>query len=405
MIKVKNDLTGKIFGHLKVIKQVEDRISSKGNKSPCWLCQCDCGSEPIIRTSYNLLQGQSTNCGCLTQKKTSKNLIGERFGKLVVNNKIPGKHHIRAKWHCICDCGGERICFSKDLIDEIITDCGCVKKEKDKEEQEKEYENMIKIQKENIIGEKFSHLIVKEFYKSNKDNINNIRELKCWWKCKCDCGSEEILIYSTNKLINYKKDNKALSCKKCNWKYFETKNPNNYILKEKYGIGYIKKKDKNTSEIKEYKFYFDLEDYDKIKKYRWYINDYGYIISNVGGKTINLHKLVLGLIDSEAIVDHKNRKPWDNRKNNLRKTTPSLNKQNSNTRSDNNSGIIGVSFIDKKNKWRVDITVNGKRHYYGEFDNFEDAVKQRLIAETSWFEKDYEPQRELFEKYGIVRGK
>ena len=62
------------------------------------------------------------------------------------------------------------------------------------------------------------------------------------------------------------------------------------------------------------------------------------------------------------------------------------------------------SWLKHLKKWRVDVTCDGFRHYYGLFENYEEAVQQRLIGETEWFDKGFEPQRELFEKYRIVRG-
>lgn len=42
-IKVKEDLTGREFGFLKVISRDEDHYTKSGNKYPKWLCQCECG--------------------------------------------------------------------------------------------------------------------------------------------------------------------------------------------------------------------------------------------------------------------------------------------------------------------------------------------------------------------------
>ena len=39
-----NDLTGKKFGRLTVIKRDEDRIQPSGQHKARWLCKCDCGN-------------------------------------------------------------------------------------------------------------------------------------------------------------------------------------------------------------------------------------------------------------------------------------------------------------------------------------------------------------------------
>ena len=59
------NLIGKQFGHLTVISLTDKRYAN-GNVG--WLCECDCGSQVIVR-SGNLLRGKTRSCGC---NKTSK---------------------------------------------------------------------------------------------------------------------------------------------------------------------------------------------------------------------------------------------------------------------------------------------------------------------------------------------
>lgn len=61
MSRLKNDLTGKIFGKLTVIKHM-----GNGN----WLCNCECGNEQIV-AGGDLNRGNKDNCGCLTKIKMS----------------------------------------------------------------------------------------------------------------------------------------------------------------------------------------------------------------------------------------------------------------------------------------------------------------------------------------------
>ena len=66
MVKVKKDLTGMVFGKLKVIKQDEDQIQSNGEHRPIWLCQCLCGNEHSISVrGDSLTSGHTKSCGCL----------------------------------------------------------------------------------------------------------------------------------------------------------------------------------------------------------------------------------------------------------------------------------------------------------------------------------------------------
>lgn len=75
------------------------------------------------------------------------------------------------------------------------------------------------------------------------------------------------------------------------------------------------------------------------------------------------------------VTDHINRNKLDNRKQNLRFCSYSVNNNNSNLRSDNTSGVKGVSFKKKSNKWKAEITNNGKYIFLGNFNTKEGAQK------------------------------
>lgn len=62
------DLTGQKFGKLTVIEIVSERRDNHC----CWLCQCDCGSPPIIVMGKHLLSGDTTSCGCIKSKGEEK---------------------------------------------------------------------------------------------------------------------------------------------------------------------------------------------------------------------------------------------------------------------------------------------------------------------------------------------
>lgn len=58
----------------------------------------------------------------------TQNLVGERFGKLTVLEKLPEKEDRYATWRCKCDCGGEIVVNTKRLLRGTITNCGCIPK-------------------------------------------------------------------------------------------------------------------------------------------------------------------------------------------------------------------------------------------------------------------------------------
>lgn len=71
MIKVKEDLMGRKFTRLTVIRQVEDYVSISGKtRNSKWLCKCDCGNVKEIRVDY-LKNEQTKSCGCLQRERAS----------------------------------------------------------------------------------------------------------------------------------------------------------------------------------------------------------------------------------------------------------------------------------------------------------------------------------------------
>ena len=68
-MKIREDLTGKTFHRLKVIKRVQD-----GKTNTRWLCLCECGKETIAVTG-NLKRGKHKSCGCWREGPTSRNAM------------------------------------------------------------------------------------------------------------------------------------------------------------------------------------------------------------------------------------------------------------------------------------------------------------------------------------------
>lgn len=126
------DMVGKRFGKLTVIKREGTHISKGGQKKPIWLCQCDCGNKTIVTTG-DLNSGHTKSCGCIPTTVRGKGLIdltGRRFGKLVVieraddyvyhNNAVPA-------WLCRCDCGNFKVVQGGNLRNGKVKHCGCDK--------------------------------------------------------------------------------------------------------------------------------------------------------------------------------------------------------------------------------------------------------------------------------------
>ena len=53
----------------------------------------------------------------------SKDLIGKRFGKLLVKEKLELNYHREMEWLCVCDCGNEYVSTSNRLMSGKTTQC------------------------------------------------------------------------------------------------------------------------------------------------------------------------------------------------------------------------------------------------------------------------------------------
>lgn len=118
------DLTGKIFGELTVLKRTCDYISPKGQKLIQWICKCSCG-KTIIVNSNRLKSGRSKSCG------HPEDLTNKRFGELVVIKRdkdiIEKNGNHRTAWLCQCNCGNQKIVDSHKLKSGNTSSCGCLK--------------------------------------------------------------------------------------------------------------------------------------------------------------------------------------------------------------------------------------------------------------------------------------
>ena len=135
----------------------------------------------------------------------------------------------------------------------------------------------------------------------------------------------------------------------------------------------------------------DDEDYNKIQKdfnnLNWSItkNHNGlYAQKRVNKKNIYLHRYIMN--NPNGIVDHINHNTLDNRKENLRITNNSNNLRNGNIRKNNKSGINGVYYDKKRNKYSASIKVNYKNIFLGRFKTLEEAIKIRKQAELKYWE-------------------
>lgn len=129
----------------------------------------------------------------------------------------------------------------------------------------------------------------------------------------------------------------------------------------------------------------DRQDYKMLSKYRWqYLPckwHEGYATTSIKGKTIYMHRIILGLKKGEQ-ADHINHNGLDNRRSNLREVTQHQNNGNLRRPNHNTSGFKGVSAYsaNKTNPWMAYITNQRKKIHLGYFKTAKEAAKAYDIA-------------------------
>jgi hypothetical protein len=117
------------------------------------------------------------------------------------------------------------------------------------------------------------------------------------------------------------------------------------------------------------------------------IHNKGYISISVLGKVYLAHRLawlyIYGEFPKEQI-DHVNGVRVDNRIINLRECNQYQNNQNLICRKNVTSKYIGVSWDEKRNKWRATIYVNGRQKYLGRFATELEAFNAYLNAKLKF---------------------
>ena len=228
-----------------------------------------------------------------------------------------------------------------------------------------------------LTGQTFGRLKV---LKRAEDYISPSGNRAVQWLCQCNCDNKSIVTVIGSNLK--RKTTQSCGClnKEIVSNNSKTKNKkhNQYNLLEDYGIGY---------DSKNREFYFDLEDYDKIKEYYWYVDiNNGYVSTLINGVKTGMHRLIMDCPNNME-VDHRYGRNTrnDNRKYNLRICTIQENGMNAGLQSNNTSGCTGVVWNKRVNKWMANIRYNGKRIHLGYFVDYDDAVKARKKAEERYF--------------------
>jgi hypothetical protein len=232
--------------------------------------------------------------------------------------------------------------------------------------------------KEDLTGKIFGRLTV--ISRAPNRVVPSGQQKAMWW-CKCSCGNPDLKAIDAYSLTHHRTE--SCGCIQKEIARARLKKSNTYDLTGEYGIGYTSKEEP---------FFFDLEDYDTIKDYTWFIGTgkiEGYVVSGTKNRQhVLMHRVVMNY-DGPCDIDHIHGKETrnDNRKCNLRIATRSQNNMNKGV-AVSNTGIIGIHQLKHNNKFRAYIGKDGVNVNLGDFDNLADAVLARKNAEEDLF-KEY----------------
>lgn len=117
------DITGQKFGML-VVEEFAGTDPKFG--TALWKCRCDCGSEKIVR-SRALISGDIVSCGCKRKNDLTGKRFGRLLVVKKLENS--SKKHQNGMYECVCDCGNRTIAYQSNLLQGKTTSCGCFQKE------------------------------------------------------------------------------------------------------------------------------------------------------------------------------------------------------------------------------------------------------------------------------------
>lgn len=101
------------------------------------------------------------------------NLVGKRFGKLIVIKYLGTRNGSRKSlWECLCDCGNRKIILGYSLKSGDTKTCGCFYKTQSK--------------RIDLTGKKFGKLTV-----IGLAGVSVTRRYQALWECSCDCGKKK----------------------------------------------------------------------------------------------------------------------------------------------------------------------------------------------------------------------
>ena len=386
------DITGWVMSEhgvpesrLTVVGYVETRKYQQKNRKAVaefWECKCDCGN-PVPKTfnKQNILRGLVLSCGCIQRELQNKKR--ESYFCQICGASAKDDPHFNFSRN-LCNRHSLQIRQGKNIIREKkrglakdIECCVCGERSK---------LNVCYVSGDfygkTVCAKHYVQILKNGFPLDNKRPEYIIRKKE---KC-CVCGSgKNTKFYGEETFC-------SIHAPTAEGAYNPYKDCGEII-----NIGSFDK----FGNLKKEWATIDKDDFDKVKEYRWYLSPVGYYTTRINKKETPLHRFLIG--DGDFIVDHIDRNPLNNKKDNLRKTDIKINSYNRGCSSANTSGVVGVSYNNSQKHYEAYININGKRIHLGKYKEFDKAARRRLLAERDLAPQP-PPQLHLFAKYGIEYG-
>lgn len=136
-------------------------------------------------------------------------------------------------------------------------------------------------------------------------------------------------------------------------------------------------------------FLIDADMADRICGNVWTMDSRGYPCRKVGGVLQRMHTFVVeehmgGRLDKGMYIDHINKCKTDNRICNLRVVSPRDSAKNMPLKSNNTTGVTGVSQGRGGKGYRAYITVSKRRIDLGTYPTLHEAARARYVAEEKY---------------------
>lgn len=183
-----------------------------------YLCQCDCGKQKVIY-KINLKNGNAKSCGCLKddyRKKREKELLGLKIGRLTIL-KITD-FYSPMKVLCKCECGNEKEIVYNNIKRGMTTSCGCYRIER---VHEVSYNPLLTEEQRKRRRKEIGDHSIKKWRKKVFDRDNYTCQ-NCLDNTGGNLVAHHLYSYADNELVRYDIDNGITLCEKCHKKFHDT---------------------------------------------------------------------------------------------------------------------------------------------------------------------------------------